>query len=253
MAKRYTATEKWDKAWFRKLSPRHKALWQYLCDRCDQAGMWEVDFDSASHFVNDVKPITEADLKVFGARLERYSTDKIWIVDFISFQYTELSDKSPAHKPIFKLLSKYNLLHRVLSRLSNSLLEKEKETEEEKEMETKGGAGGKISGNGFQYDYVRGSDESMADVEMWTDSVLTGNDVHFMNMIRGQNINLDGQLERLARDHLGLCCRYKWHQDIDTQQAFRHSLIKHITEQLAKGKTNGKQPIKKLNINDLKQ
>lgn len=135
MAKRFTATEKWDKAWFRKMSPRHKALWQFLIDRCDQAGMWEIDFDSASHFINDVTPITKDDIKVFGSRVEMYSSEKLWIVDFVSFQCGELSERSPAHKPIFKLLKKYNLLNRVLDTLSNRVQEIEKEIEKELEPE----------------------------------------------------------------------------------------------------------------------
>jgi hypothetical protein len=135
MAKRMTGTEKWDKAWFRKLSPRHKALWEFLRDKCDQAGMWEVDFDNASHFVNDAEPITAKDLEVFGNRLEWYSPEKIWIVGFCDFQYVELSEKSPAHKPVFKLLKKYNLLDRVLNRVSHTLQEKEIDKEEEKEEE----------------------------------------------------------------------------------------------------------------------
>lgn len=135
MAKRFTATEKWDKAWYRKLSPRHKALWQFLVDRCDQVGMWEVDVDSASHFINDVTPITEEDFKIFGPRLEKFGNDKLWIVDFVSFQCGDLSEKSPAHKPIFKLLKKYNLLNRVLVTLSNRVLEIEKEIEKEEEGE----------------------------------------------------------------------------------------------------------------------
>lgn len=140
MAKRLTGTNKWDKAWFRKLSPRHKALWQFLCDRCDQAGMWEIDIESASHYINDATPITEADLKVFKDRVERYSEDKLWIVDFVDFQCGELSPKCAAHKPVFKLLKKYSLLDRVLHRLSNRQqeieIEKEIEKEEEKEKET---------------------------------------------------------------------------------------------------------------------
>jgi hypothetical protein len=138
MAKRLTATEKWDKAWYRKLSPKHKTLWQYLCDKCDQAGMWEIDLESASHFVND--EITMSDLKVFGPRLEKYGSDKLWIVDFVEFQCGELSPKCPAHKPVFKLLTKYKLLNRVLHRVSNREqeieIEKEKEIEEEREKDT---------------------------------------------------------------------------------------------------------------------
>jgi hypothetical protein len=135
MGKRMTATEKWDKAWFRKLSPRQKSLWQFLCDKCDHAGMWEIDFDNASHYVNDVTPITAADLKAFGDRVEMYSGDKLWIVSFCDFQYENLSEKCPAHKPVFKLLKKYSLLDRVLNRVSNTLQEKEKDIEKEKEKE----------------------------------------------------------------------------------------------------------------------
>jgi hypothetical protein len=149
MAKRFTATEKWDKAWFRKLSPRHKALWQFLCDKCDYAGMWEIDFDNASHYVNDSTPITGADLNAFGDRIERYGDDKLWLATFCDFQYENLSEKCPAHKPIFKLLRKYNLLHRVFNRVSSTLLEKEmdivKEKESEKEKEKEGD---------FTYEYV---------------------------------------------------------------------------------------------------
>jgi hypothetical protein len=135
MAKRFTGTDKWDKAWFRKLSPRLKCLWQYLVDRCDQAGVWEVDFDSASHFVNDPTPITKQDLKALGDRIEWIRQNKIWIVDFVDYQCGQLSKKSPAHKPVFKLLEKYGLLDRVLHRVSDSLQEEEKEVEIEKELE----------------------------------------------------------------------------------------------------------------------
>lgn len=151
MGKRMTATEKWDKAWFRKLSPRHKSFWQFLTDRCDQAGMWEVDYESASHFINDVTPIVEDDLKVFGARVEKFGPDKVWIVDFISFQCGELSEKSPAHRPIFKLLKKYNLLNRVIRTLSNRVLEIEKEMDKEKEEEKETTDPAKITGAGFSY------------------------------------------------------------------------------------------------------
>lgn len=81
-------------------------------------------------------------------------------------------------------------------------------------------------------------DESLSDVERWTNDVIDGNDVYFINMVRNSGHNLNGDLERLARDHLGLCARYKWHENIETQQAFRLSLLGHITKELNK-QTNG--------------
>jgi hypothetical protein len=120
-----TATEKWDKEWFMNLPPKLKCLWVYLNDKCDQAGMWEINYRLASMHIGE--QITEDDISVFGKRVEKFGHGKIWIVDHVSFQCGTLSDKSPAHKPIFNLLKKYSLLDRVLSRVSNTLQEIEPE------------------------------------------------------------------------------------------------------------------------------
>lgn len=76
--------------------------------------------------------------------------------------------------------------------------------------------------------------ESLEEVTFWTNQVLSGNDTLFLNMVRNHSLALNGQLEKLARDHLALCSRYKWHENMDTQQAFRLSLLKHVTENLSK-------------------
>jgi hypothetical protein len=88
-------------------------------------------------------------------------------------------------------------------------------------------------------------DESLAEVERWTKDVIEGNDSYFENMMKGHNVN--GDLERLARDHLGLVARYRWHDKMETQQAFRLSLIGHITKEL----NNPKQPAKGISKNKL--
>jgi uncharacterized protein YdaU (DUF1376 family) len=84
-------------------------------------------------------------------------------------------------------------------------------------------------------------DDTLSDVTNWTEDVITGNDVLFINMIRTRSINIrDKLLENTARDHLALCSRYKWHKNMTTQQEFRNSLIKHLTEKIneqAKGNT----------------
>lgn len=113
------------------LSCKHKCLWVYINDKCDQAGMWEANYAVASLHIGE--KVSEDDMKAFGKRVEKFSAGKIWIVDHVEFQSGTLSEKSPAHKPIFKLLTKYSLLDRVLGRVSNTL--QEKEIEKEKDME----------------------------------------------------------------------------------------------------------------------
>lgn len=84
----------------------------------------------------------------------------------------------------------------------------------------------------------RGTDNTLWDVEDWTDDILSANDEVFTGMVK--NLNLNGKLEHLARSHLGLCSRYGWHKKMDSQQAFRNSLINHITESLKANKPNGR-------------
>lgn len=76
----------------------------------------------------------------------------------------------------------------------------------------------------------RGTDEALWDVENWTEDVIQSNDEVFIQMVK--HLNLNGQLEDLARSHLGLCSRYEWHLKMDSQQAFRYSLLNHIKERL---------------------
>ena len=41
--KRFTDTEKWKSDWFMSLSVEMKCLWIYLCDNCDNAGVWRIN------------------------------------------------------------------------------------------------------------------------------------------------------------------------------------------------------------------
>lgn len=82
-------------------------MWEYLRDRCDQAGVWDADFETASYLIG--AKITEDDLLVFGDRIKKISDNKFWLVGFIDYQCGTLSSQSPAHKPVFKLIEKYGL------------------------------------------------------------------------------------------------------------------------------------------------
>lgn len=91
MAKRLTDTEKWDDPWFRNLSPVMKCVWQFICDKCDNAGVWKKDFELMKFFIGS--PIeSESVLAVFNGaadkkRIVELGDDKWLICKFAAFQY----------------------------------------------------------------------------------------------------------------------------------------------------------------------
>lgn len=144
MSKRFTATEKWDKSWFRKLPPRLKCLWQFFCDRCDQSGVLDMDWELASFQIGeDVSP---ADVAGFEDRVYSLNGSKLWIPSFVEFQYGVLSLTCPAHKPVFRSIQKqfpngYPIPYQYPI---NRVQEEEEDKEEEKEeVEVKEKEGGK--------------------------------------------------------------------------------------------------------------
>lgn len=152
MAKKLTDTNKWDKEWFQNLSLKHKCLWLYICDKCNNAGVWDVNFKLASFLIGET--ITEEDLKPFGDRVVKMSDSKILLPDYVYFQCGVLSHESKPHNAVIKLLKESDLhfdadtlkvFHSLpdslpdrLSdtlpgRLPGSLHNKEKEKEKEKD------------------------------------------------------------------------------------------------------------------------
>lgn len=136
MAKRFTDTGIWDKEWFMRLPLKHKCLFRFLTEKCDAAGVWEPNWVLASLYIGE--PLNESDLLPLNDQIERLDNGKIWLSGFIDFQYGKLSDKSPAHKPVFKSIEKNNLSNRLFNRVSNTLQEKEKEKDKEEEKERVG-------------------------------------------------------------------------------------------------------------------
>ncbi len=145
MAKRFTATDKWEDAWFSELEAKYKLFWIYLLDKCDHAGIWEKNFKVANFFIG--QEITEEEiLKNFRERIIQISERKWFIPKFIEFQYIELKSNNQAHKNVIKILKNYNLIDEegALKGLSSSYKgakEKDKEKEEDKEEEMEGGMG----------------------------------------------------------------------------------------------------------------
>lgn len=143
--KRFSATERFAKAWFQKLPCRLKVFWDYLCAHCDCAGVWEANFELASFQIGE--QVTEADMASFEHRIERISPGKFWLTGFVEFQYGTLSETCNPHKRIIECLKKHRLLGRVLEGYKNPTgrveeEDKDKEEEEDKEKE-KGESEGK--------------------------------------------------------------------------------------------------------------
>lgn len=108
--KRFTDCDKWRDAWFRRLSSNVKLLWLYLCDSCDNAGVWEIDqeladFEMGQHVdLNDaLVEMTERVVEIDGGR-------KWWIKKFILFQNpTGLTPTVSPHVHILRLLEHHGL------------------------------------------------------------------------------------------------------------------------------------------------
>lgn len=122
MAKRFTDSEKWKKQWFRELPPEYKCFWFYILDNCNHAGIWEVDFVTASYFIG--KKIDKNKIyQIFKNHLIHIRENKILIVDFISFQYPNgLNIRVKPQKAVIDILNRYDLLNDDFTLNLNSYL-----------------------------------------------------------------------------------------------------------------------------------
>lgn len=106
MSKRFTDTEKWKSDWFLSLSLKNKVLWQYICDNCDHCGIWKVSLSHISFSMGEKVGLNNI-FDAFGNKLYQIESDKFFIPSFIKFQYDRLQPNNPAHKGVFRELSKY--------------------------------------------------------------------------------------------------------------------------------------------------
>lgn len=131
--KRFTDIEIWDREWYMELKPVHKCLMKYIFDKCDACGCWKPNWKLASLHIGEEVHFSDL-CKLPKHQYEVLENGKVFIPDFIKFQYGKLSEKSPAHNPVFLAIENNNLLDRVFNRVYNTLKEKDKEKEEDKEI-----------------------------------------------------------------------------------------------------------------------
>ena len=145
MAKRFTDTNKWDKAWFRKLSPRLKCAWDYLTTKCDHAGVWSIDVDALEFHVGEPVSLAEL-LAAFDDRVE-VRGDHLVLTGFVAFQYGELNPANRVHRSVIERLERLSSPSPFLDEKKplGSPLEgakdKDKDKDKDKEQD-KGGVGG---------------------------------------------------------------------------------------------------------------
>ena len=139
MAKRFVDTELWNKVWYQELNIKEKILVKYIFEQCDCAGVWDINFRLASFIIGETVSIKDIDsINEKNLLFEIFDNDKIFVIDFIKFQYGSLSENCKPHKPIIEKLKKYNLYERVFKGYSKgieTLEEKEQVQEKEKEKE----------------------------------------------------------------------------------------------------------------------
>lgn len=140
MAKRFRDTRLSREAWYRKLKPSFKCAWDFLCDECDEAGMWSIDLDALIFFIGEEIDFNEFVSKVNDGkqRVEFYEGNKVWLTGFVEFQYGQLSETCIPHRKIIILLKKYKLIDRVPGRVGDRVhgtLQEKKGKEEDKEKD----------------------------------------------------------------------------------------------------------------------
>lgn len=142
--KRFTDADKWEDGWFCELPSETKLFWLYLCDRCDHAGVWEVNWRLAKFHLPALEQ-AEIELNLAG-KISVIKGGKAWFIPgFITFQYPlGLSSVSPAHKRIrLTLLSHglnpdslvYTVQNRVINTPEDKDIYKDKDKDKEEDEE----------------------------------------------------------------------------------------------------------------------
>lgn len=102
MAKRFTDTNKWEKDSFSSLSNKMKLVWVYLCDKCDHAGVWDINMKLLSFHFGEAVHLDEI-LSSFGDKITVHE-NKLILHSFIKFQYGVLNANNKVHRSVINLL-----------------------------------------------------------------------------------------------------------------------------------------------------
>lgn len=129
MAKRFFDTSRIEEDWYINLSLKHRELLRYCESKCDGAGVFSFNSKVASTYIGE--KVSEPDLIHLG--IEKLPNGKYFITGFCFFQNGNLSEKSPAHKPIFNSIKQNEITEdRLSNTLYNTLSDRDLDIEREK-------------------------------------------------------------------------------------------------------------------------
>lgn len=128
MAKRFIDSEIFRSPSVRALKAPYKLLWMYLLNDCDHAGIWVVDFDIASIYL-DRKYTAKDSLEALKDKVVVIDGGLRWYMpSFVEFQYGQLNPENRAHKSVLDILRHFGLIeNKPLTRPSQGRKDKDKD------------------------------------------------------------------------------------------------------------------------------
>jgi hypothetical protein len=107
MAKRFTDNKKWESNWYMELTKDEKLLWLYMLDTCESNGIfvpnWKlINFMLDTNFNDFPEPLSK---QIIRTNHEK----KVFIGDFVKFQYGDLKSTSNLHKKIHTSLKDFGV------------------------------------------------------------------------------------------------------------------------------------------------
>lgn len=110
MAYRFTNTDKWSDSWFSELKQFEKLLFMYMCDNCDIAGFFELNYKRIESDLGSKKDTIEGAFKGLSRGLIFCkSEDCVYIKNFLKHQKNfPLNERNMAHLGIIKRFDLYS-------------------------------------------------------------------------------------------------------------------------------------------------
>lgn len=107
---RLTDGDKWDDPWFAELPIELKCLWQFICDKCDSAGVWKVNKRFAEIYIGTTLD-WELAINVFEGRVVPMAGGQKWLIaKFVVFQTSGgLTPACRPHRAIFRIIQEHGL------------------------------------------------------------------------------------------------------------------------------------------------